>query len=204
MLAELAKCFLVGVCASAPLGPVAVQVLQRSLAYGRRAGLVSGLGAATVDTSYAVISIFFLGLFRGFIDSHSQLIMVIGGALLIALGLVIAIGNPFREERPVNRVSPSFYFQTMGTALSNPGALFVMLALITLFGLDGAASSPWVALDILCVAAGAFTWWFAFSWAVAKLRDSLNFKTLLILSRSAGVVVAAFGIVLIVKSLLMI
>ena len=204
MLTELLKCFAVGVCASAPLGPVAVQVLQRSLAYGRRAGLVSGLGAATVDTSYAVVSIFFLGLFRGFIDSHSLLIMIIGGALLTALGLIIAISNPFRERRRVNRVSASFYFQTMGTALSNPGALFMMLALITLFGLGDAASSPWVAPGILCVAAGTFTWWFTFSWAVAKLRDKLEIKTLLLLSRIAGGVVAAFGIVLIVKSLLMI
>ena len=200
MLTELMKCFAIGICASAPVGPVAVQVVQRSLAYGRRAGLVSGLGAATVDTFYAIVSIFFLGFFQKFIDSHTQLLMIIGGVLLAGIGLMIALSNPFKDQTRVTKVSASFYFQTMLSALSNPAALFFMLTLFTLFGVDGASCGRLVIGEILCVAAGTFVWWFTLSWAVAKLRERFRLRTLLTLSRIAGVCIAVFGVILFVKA----
>ena len=201
MLTELLKCFAIGLCASAPVGPVAVQVVQRSLAYGRRAGLVSGLGAATVDTLYAVVSIFFLGFFQRLIDTHTQLLLIIGGVILTSIGLLVALSNPFRGEKRQTKVKASFYFQTLLSAISNPAALVLILTLFTLFKVDSVqAGDPAVFAYIACVAAGTFVWWFTLSWAVAKLRDKFRLRTLLMLSRTAGVCIAVFGIVLFVKA----
>lgn len=57
MLLEILKAFIIGICASAPLGPVAILVLQKSICYGHKAGFTTGLGASLVDTAYAIISI---------------------------------------------------------------------------------------------------------------------------------------------------
>ena len=62
MLIDMLKGFLVGVCASAPVGPIAILVVQKSLSKGHKAGFVSGLGASVVDTCYALIAIFALAL----------------------------------------------------------------------------------------------------------------------------------------------
>ena len=62
MLLDILKAFLVGLCASAPLGPMAILVLQKSLSGGHRAGFFTGLGATFTDTLYSVIAIFALAI----------------------------------------------------------------------------------------------------------------------------------------------
>ena len=84
MLVDMLKGFLVGVCASAPIGPIAILVVQKSLSKGHKAGFISGLGASVVDTFYAFIAIFALAFAQKFIDDHQNLILLAGGAVLIA------------------------------------------------------------------------------------------------------------------------
>ena len=67
MLLEILKAFIIGICASAPLGPVAILVLQRTICYGQKAGFATGLGASLVDTAYAIISIFAWAFAQNFI-----------------------------------------------------------------------------------------------------------------------------------------
>ena len=72
MLVDILKGFLVGVCASAPVGPIAILVVQKSLSKGHKAGFVSGLGASVVDTLYAFIAIFALAFAQKFIDKYGK------------------------------------------------------------------------------------------------------------------------------------
>ena len=58
MVLDILKGFVVGICASAPMGPIAILVIQKTLSKGRHAGFVTGLGASVIDTVYAVIAIF--------------------------------------------------------------------------------------------------------------------------------------------------
>ena len=76
MLLDILKGFLIGVCASVPLGPIAILVLQKSLSEGHKAGFMAGLGACMVDTLFAVIAIFALAFAESFIADHRILIMV--------------------------------------------------------------------------------------------------------------------------------
>ena len=136
---EILKAFLTGICASAPIGPVAILVLQKSLSYGQKSGFVTGLGATTVDTTYAMVSIFALAIAQDFLEAHETAIMLIGGTILVALGCSMAFKDPFRkmkygeEERGA---SIKDYFQAVATALSNPGAILVMFALFAFFKID--------------------------------------------------------------------
>jgi threonine/homoserine/homoserine lactone efflux protein len=99
VLFDMLKGFLVGICASAPLGPVAILVIQKSLGKGHKAGFVSGLGATVADTTYAMIAIFALAIVQRFIDAHESLILLVGGAVLVLVGVSMAFTNPFKNKK---------------------------------------------------------------------------------------------------------
>ena len=99
MWIDMLKGFAVGVCASAPIGPIAILVVQKSLSKGHKAGFVSGLGASVVDTLYASIAIFALAFAQSFIEAHQNIILIIGGAVLAAVGVSMAFSDPFRKMK---------------------------------------------------------------------------------------------------------
>ena len=83
---DILKGFLIGVCASAPIGPIAILVIQKSLTKGHRAGFITGLGACLVDTVFAVIAIFALAFAQSFIEQNRELILLVGGLIVTILG----------------------------------------------------------------------------------------------------------------------
>ena len=91
------KAFIIGICASMPLGPVAILVLQKSLGYGRKVGFVTGLGATTVDTTYSILAIFALAVAKGFIETYEYPLFLIGGIIIAAMGFSMAFRDPFRK-----------------------------------------------------------------------------------------------------------
>ena len=99
MMLDILKGLLIGICASVPLGPIAILVLQKSLSEGHRAGFMAGLGACLVDTLYAVIAMFALAFAESFIEDHRILIMVGGGIIVILLGCSMAFKDPFRKMK---------------------------------------------------------------------------------------------------------
>lgn len=199
MLVDMLKGFLVGVCASAPVGPIAILVVQKSLSKGHKAGFVSGLGASVVDTIYAVIAIFALAFAQRFIDDHHNLILLAGGAVLAIVGLNMAFSDPFRKMKAdgSHTVSPKDFGQAVAMGLSNPMAIFVMFTLFAFFGLANEAPHTWrVAPIILSVSAGSVTYWFSMSWLLSRFRKSFRMNTILWISRTTGAIVVIIGIAL--------
>jgi threonine/homoserine/homoserine lactone efflux protein len=94
MLLNILKAFLIGICASAPIGPIAILVMQKSLSYGQEAGFVTGLGATLVDTLYAVISIFALAIAQQFLETYEYPIYIAGGLIVGVLGYTMAFRDP--------------------------------------------------------------------------------------------------------------
>ena len=99
VLFDMLKGFLVGICASAPLGPIAILVIQKSLSKGHMSGFVSGLGATVSDTCYAFIAIFALAFAQRFIDEHQSFILLSGGIILVLVGASMALSNPYKKKR---------------------------------------------------------------------------------------------------------
>lgn len=205
MLEQMINGFLVGICASAPVGPIAILVIQKSLSKGRIAGFVSGLGATVVDTFYASIAIFALAFAQKFIDDHEVLILIVGGAVLCALGLSMALSNPYRKMKPgcdYASASPKDFGKAVAMALSNPGAIFVMLTLFAFFGLADDTPHTWKVMPIiLSVSAGSVTYWFFISWLLSRFRKKFQMSSILWISRITGAVVVIIGIALLVQGL---
>lgn len=199
MIFDVLKAFAIGICASAPLGPAAILVLQKSLSYGHRAGFYTGLGATTIDTTYATLSIFALAWTQDFINTYEYTIYLIGGPIVALLGASMAFKDPFRKLKngnPSRGASIKDYAEAVLTALSNPGAAFVMFALFAFFNVNAGRSGFSVLPIILGVAAGSMAYWFTFSYIFSKIRNVIKMSALVWLSRIAGIIVMIIGIAL--------
>jgi threonine/homoserine/homoserine lactone efflux protein len=204
MFLDLVKGFLVGVCASAPIGPIAILVVQKSLSKGHKAGFVSGLGASVVDTFYASIAIFALAFAQKFIEDHQNLILLVGGAVLMAVGISMAVSDPFRKMKAdgESTVSPKDFGQAVAMGLSNPMAVFVMFTLFAFFGLADDAPHNWsVAPIILSVSLGSVTYWFSMSWLLSRFRSNFRMRTIVWISRITGALIVIIGIALLGQGL---
>lgn len=204
MFVDLLKGFLVGMCASAPIGPIAILVVQKSLSKGHKAGFVSGLGASVVDTLYASIAIFALAFAQKFIEDHQSLILLVGGAVLIIVGVSMAFSDPFRKMKAdgESSVSPKDFGQAVAMGLSNPMAIFVMFTLFAFFGLADDSPHNWkVAPIILSVSLGSVTYWFSMSWLLSRFRSNFRMRTILWISRITGALIVIIGIALLGQGL---
>ena len=204
MVIDMLKGFLVGMCASAPIGPIAILVVQKSLSKGHMAGFVSGLGASVVDTLYAFIAIFALAFAQKLIEAHQNLILLVGGGVLATLGIIMAFSNPFRKLKDDGEsdVSPKDFGQAVALGISNPMAIFVMFTLFAFFGLADDAPHTWkVTPIILAVSAGSVTYWFTMSWLLSRFRSNFRMRTILWISRITGALIVIIGIALLGQGL---
>ena len=205
MVLDMLKGFVIGVCASAPVGPIAILVIQKTMGKGRQAGFVTGLGASVVDTFYAIVALFALAFAQRLIERHENLILLAGGLLLAMIGVSMVLSNPFRKRRRKGdkpAVSSKDFLQALAMGISNPMAVFVMFALFAFFGIAEDTPRDWnVAPIILSVSAGSVSYWFTVSWALSRFREKFSLRTLLWISRVMGAIVIIIGLVLIGEGL---
>ena len=204
MWIDILKGFAVGMCASAPIGPIAILVVQKSLSKGHKSGFVSGLGASVVDTLYASIAIFALAFAQQILEEHRNMILIVGGVVLVAVGISMAFSNPFRKLKAdgESSVSPKDFGQAVAMGLSNPMAIFVMFTLFAFFGLADNAPHTWTVTPIiLAVSAGSVTYWFSISWLLSRFRGRFKMRTILWISRITGALVVIIGIALLGQGL---
>ena len=205
MIIDILKGFVVGMCASMPVGPIAILVVQKTMSKGRQAGFVSGLGASVVDTMYATIALFALAFAQRFIEEHENIILLAGGAILILIGVSMALSNPLRRKVKDNgksNVSSKDFLQAMAMGISNPMGIFVMFALLAFFGVAQETPRDWnVAPIILSISTGSVTYWFTMSWALSKFSDRFSLRTILWTNRVMGAIVIIIGIVLVGQGL---
>ena len=198
MLLDILKAFLVGLCASAPLGPMAILVLQKSLSGGHRAGFFTGLGATFTDTLYSVIAIFALAITQQFITEHEVFIKITGGIAIILLGANMLFKDPFRKMK--DQTGPSYsikdFLQAVATGLSNPFAILIIMSLFGFFGLAPESRDLTVAPVILAVSGGSMTYWFFYSLIFSRIRKNFKLSTLLWIGRISGAIIMIIGIAL--------
>lgn len=205
MLLDMLKGFAVGICASAPVGPIAILVIQKTMGKGRQAGFVTGLGASVVDTVYAIVALFALAFAQQLIDRHENLILLAGGTILALIGVSMVLSNPFRKRphaRGKSAVSSKDFLQALAMGITNPMAVFVMFTLFAFFGLAENTPRDWNVAPIICsVSAGSVTYWFTMSWILSRFREKFRLRTLLWISRTMGAIVIIIGLVLLGEGL---
>ena len=201
MVLDIVKGFAIGICASAPIGPIAILVIQKSLSKGHKDGFITGLGACVVDTVFSIVAIFALAAAERLINEHRELILLAGGIVVTILGWSMSTSDPFRKlkarESKRTSVSVTDFLQAVAMGLSNPGAIFVIFALFAFFGIGPLDSSDWrVAPIILSVSLGSAFYWFIVTWLLSHFRKRFRLRTILWINRITGAIIIIIGLVL--------
>ena len=205
MVIDLIKAFILGVLASIPVGPVAVLVAQKTLCSGRKAGIYTS-GTAFVDPLYAVVSIFALGLIENFMIRNAQVLMIVGGGVIIAIGVYLFMKSrqhiDIQVKTKINaRSYVGYAFQAAGCAFANPGAFALMLGLAALVRLDITETLLPTWAIVLMIIAGTMSYWLLFTGAVAKARLKMSPNYFSKVYKYAGIVIVFFGIFMIIKGI---
>jgi threonine/homoserine/homoserine lactone efflux protein len=195
----LAKGVMVGFVASIPLGPVGVLCIQRTINKGRISGLFSGMGAATVDSFFALVAALGLTFIINFIEEQQFYFQLLGGGVLILLGTRIFNTNPVRQIRrhrkKKNKLVEDF-FSVLFLTLSNPLAIFLFVAGFAGIGLvTSKDSSIKSSLIIAGVFFGALLWWALLTFFVDLFRKKFRLKQLWWINKIAGILIIVFGVV---------
>lgn len=208
MLLLFIKAILIGLAASAPLGPLGIMCIQKTLSKGRWSGFAIGLGAAIGDTFYAIISLFSISFVSAFLDDNRDWVMFIGGLIILLLGLQVAIKNPIkdlqpRKVQPVN-IHAQDVLRGLLMTLSNPGALVLMLGIFAFFGMslsDTDGKHIAVAIVIGGILLGALAWWFLLSSGINLFRKRFRLKQMIFINRVSGMLIALLGLASLIEGI---
>ncbi len=201
-LTFLFKGILIGLLGSIPLGPIGVLCIQRTLNKHFKAGFCSGLGAATADTLFATVAMFFLTLVMSFIESRMQLLTVVGGIIIIGIGLSIYYKKTtFKRGATRARNERAFkdYISVFLLTLTNPAYILVFVALFTSLGFESSPSLRQGIPAVLGVFAGASGWWFLLTFFINKVRRKFRPRHLVALNKVAGGIIILLGIITILS-----
>lgn len=201
MLGFVWKGILIGILVSAPMGPIGMLCIQRTLSKGRWHGFVSGLGATLSDVIYALITGLGMGMVVNFIEAN-QTPLQFGGSIVIAIfGYYIFQTNPVKSLRKPKETKHSFtqdFLSAFLLTFSNALILFLFIGLYARFGFVLPEQSFWMMMaGVGCIAIGAIAWWFFITYLVSKLKKWFNIRGIWLLNKIVGsiiMVVAAVGI----------
>jgi threonine/homoserine/homoserine lactone efflux protein len=206
ILEIVVKGMIIGIVASAPMGPVGVLCIQRTLNKGRAYGFVTGTGAALSDMLYALLTGYGLSFIYDIISNQSTLfwLQIIGASIMFIFGLHTFRTNPMKNTRNVSRNKSSLlqngitgFFIT----LSNPTIILLFLGLFTPLNFM-LPEQPFFmqCIGYLSIFGGAMLWWFFITYVVSKLRVRFDVRGIRVINRIIGVAVmlgALIGIILI-------
>lgn len=198
----LVKGFIIGIVVSAPMGPVGVLCVQRTLNKGRWYGFVTGLGASLSDIIYALLTGYGMSFIFDFINANIFYLQLLGSVMLLFFGIYTYRSNPVHSIRPASN-NKGTYLHNFITAflvtLSNPLIIFLFIGLFARF----AFVLPEIPIGqqlagYLAVFLGAQTWWFGITYFINKVRTRFNVRGIWLINRIIGViviVVSVFGFV---------
>ncbi|MBO5881598.1 MAG: LysE family transporter [Paraprevotella sp.] len=198
------KGLLIGIVASAPMGPVGVLCIQRTLNKGRWFGFVTGIGAAFSDIIYALITGFGMSFVVDFIEDKDNMfyLQLIGSIMLFLFGLYTFRSNPTKSIRPTSPKKGTLVHNMVTgffVTFSNPLIIFLFVALFARFTFVIPDHLFQQSIGYLSIALGALLWWFVLTYFIDKVRSKFNVKGIWILNRiigSAVIIAAIIGIII--------
>ena len=197
-LATFLRGLIIGFSIAAPVGPIGVLCIRRTLADGRAIGFASGLGAATADALYGAVAAFGLSLVTHTLVEQRLWLQIVGGLFLLYLGVRTWMAEP----RDASGTAPSpgglaaAWLSTFALTLTNPTTIISFAAIFAGLGLERSVSGYGAAsVMVLGVFLGSAIWWLFLSVGVGLLRSSLTPARLGWVNRGAGAIIAAFGVV---------
>jgi putative LysE/RhtB family amino acid efflux pump len=196
---------LIGLAVAAPVGPMSLLTMRRTLDRGLSAGFTSGIGIACADATYGAIAAFGLTSLSDVLIDHQRSIRVAGGIALLLIGWrilhsarqpVVARPETVKQEG-LGRIAGTMYLLT----ISNPTTILSFAALFGGLGLSLGSSRADSALLVVSVFLGSLLWWLALCGVLTRVRSRLPARWITRIDIAAGAIVLAMALVSIVTGL---
>lgn len=196
------KGLLIGIIASAPMGPVGVLCIQRTLNKGRWYGFITGIGATVSDIIYALVTGFGMSFVMDFInDERSRfLLQMCGSVLLFFFGVYCYRSDPTTKIHHSKRQQKGSLIHNGITAFIvtfiNPLIIFLFIFLFAQFAFIVPGRPVEMTVGYISVIGGALLWWFGLTWLVDKVRGKFDNNGIVLINRTVGSIVIIFSLIM--------
>ena len=200
---QLVGGIIIGLCISAPMGPAGILCLRRALEQGRRAGIITGVGATLGDLVYAIMTYLFTGILLDYIDRNMVPLRIVASLLFIGFATYLYFSTPRLEvsQRVVAKINQrNLSHLASGFLLTIPNLLIVpvYVVLFSQFNFVYPLGEPpygMFALGLISIALGALIWWLFITYIATRLRDLVSQRNLRIFNRIFALVFAVIAVV---------
>lgn len=185
-----------GLSIAAPVGPIGVLCIRRTLADGRASGFVSGLGAATADATYGAVAAFGLTSVNQFLVGYQTPIRIGGCAFLLYLAAKTFFARPSESSGGSGTDSLwRSYASTLALTLTNPATILSFVAVFAGLGV-GAGRGDYVtgSAIVLGVFVGSALWWLILAMGIGVFRHRFDSQALRSVNRVSGIIIALLGL----------
>ena len=192
----------IGIFLSAPMGPIGILCVQRTLNKGRNSGFFTGVGAAASDLFYCLLTGLGISLVTDFIADHVNILQIVGSIILIVYALYMIVHNPVSQIKE-NIDQRDDHWRDMVTGflftLSNPLIMFLVSPLFARFGFP-LPEYKWyhVIMGYAFIVVGALLWWAVITFFVDKVRTHFNIRSMWLINRIIGsiiLILSLYGLV---------
>jgi threonine/homoserine/homoserine lactone efflux protein len=192
---------IIGFSIAAPVGPIGVLCISRTLAKGRLHGLVSGLGAATADAMYGCVAAFGLTFISSMLVQQQLWLRLFGGVFLCFLGAKTLLAKPSGKSPSEKRIGLlATYGSTFFLTVTNPMTILSFAAIFAGIGLGSSVASYGSAtLLVVSVFAGSALWWLILSGTVGLFRKKVTPSVLKWINRVSGAIIMGFGALVLIS-----
>jgi threonine/homoserine/homoserine lactone efflux protein len=192
------KGMIIGIVCSAPMGPVGILCVQRTLNKGRWFGFVTGLGATLSDIIYAMLTGFGMSFAMELIDNPQNkfCLQIFGSVLLFIFGIYCFKSDPrskVHQSKGVRGTLLHNFVTAFIVTFSNPLIIFLFLATFAQFAFVVPDHPLEMSLGYLSIAGGALLWWYGLTWMIDKVREFFSLDAIKIINRIIGTIVMVFS-----------
>lgn len=194
----------VGFSIAAPVGPIGILCIQRTLAKGRAHGFTTGLGAATADAVYGSIAGFGLTLISDVLIAQQNWLRLVGGLFLLYLGARTLISKPGKKaERFSSGGLLKDYGSTFLLTIANPMTILSFAAVFVGLGLGNSVGDyGYAGLFVAGIFSGSLIWWILLTSAVGFFQAKFSEERLRFINAASGLIIMGFGLYFILSLLI--
>lgn len=190
------KSVLIGLSIAAPVGPVGLLCIQRTLAHGPRIGFASGLGAATADATYGAAGAFGLGVVTAAFVALAKPLALVGAVFLLWMGMRLWQAKPAAEGAVAADAVSSLraFASVLALTLTNPMTILSFIAIFATLGGDAPLAPAAGALMVLGVFLGSALWWLVLALGIAAIRHRIGEVVMRRINRAAAAFLVGFAV----------
>lgn len=196
----------IGVLVSAPMGPIGMLCIQRTLNKGRLPAFFTGVGAALSDLIYCLLTGLCMSFITDFVETNQLILQILGSIVLMGFSIILLRKNPARSLSTPTE-SPNTFWKDFGSGFiltfSNPLILFFIIGLFARFNFLLPEFKYYHYFSgYVSIFAGALLWWFTITYFVDKVRSHFNVRSLWLINRIIGsilMIMALVGLIMGVK-----